>query len=191
VYLRHATQPSHQRHPTRIQTQNHGIPASSCVPVPVKTSPLEHRKADPHLQNTILSSLLESAPPTPQYKYAVNSTIIQHLDSRSTSDTSSSTTQAGGTLSLDPLPAIASSIGGNEASGRDTHAPVLDTSADETRHGGASASSTKPEKGRRGMHSATGAYWNNETDGMWSWKYEGGEAKGMDVVVSIIWIVAA
>jgi len=41
------------------------------------------------------------------------------------------------------------------------------------------------------MHSATGAYWNNETDGMWSWKYEGGEAKGMDVVVSIIWIVAA
>ena len=38
------------------------------------------------------------------------------------------------------------------------------------------------------MHSATGAYWNNETDGMWSWKYEGGERKGMDVVINVLWI---
>jgi len=38
------------------------------------------------------------------------------------------------------------------------------------------------------MHSATGAYWNNETDGMWSFKYEGGDKRGMDVVVSIIWV---
>jgi len=42
--------------------------------------------------------------------------------------------------------------------------------------------------GRRGMHSAAGAYWNNEKDGMWSFKYAGGESKGMDVVVSIMWI---
>jgi hypothetical protein len=42
--------------------------------------------------------------------------------------------------------------------------------------------------GRRGMHSASGAYWNNERDGMWSFKYEGGESKGMDIVVSIMWI---
>lgn len=42
--------------------------------------------------------------------------------------------------------------------------------------------------GRRGMHSASGAYWNNERDGMWSHKYEGGEGKGMDVVVSVMWI---
>lgn len=38
------------------------------------------------------------------------------------------------------------------------------------------------------MHSASGAYWNNEKDGMWSHKYEGGESKGMDVVVSVMWI---
>lgn len=44
-----------------------------------------------------------------------------------------------------------------------------------------------PTKGRRGMHSATGAYWNEETDGMWSWKYDG-SAKGMDVVVSVVWV---
>jgi hypothetical protein len=31
------------------------------------------------------------------------------------------------------------------------------------------------EGGRRGMHSACGAYWNNEKDGMWSFKFE---AKG-------------
>ncbi|EMC97319.1 hypothetical protein BAUCODRAFT_69149, partial [Baudoinia panamericana UAMH 10762] len=42
--------------------------------------------------------------------------------------------------------------------------------------------------GRRGMHSASGAYWNNERDGMWSHKYEGGEEKGMDIVVSVMWI---
>ncbi|KAF2166786.1 hypothetical protein M409DRAFT_66358 [Zasmidium cellare ATCC 36951] len=42
--------------------------------------------------------------------------------------------------------------------------------------------------GRRGMHSASGAFWNNEKDGMWSYKYEGGEGKGMDIVVSVMWV---
>ena len=37
------------------------------------------------------------------------------------------------------------------------------------------------------MHSATGAYWNNATDGMWSFKYDG-ERKGFDVVVSVVWV---
>lgn len=46
----------------------------------------------------------------------------------------------------------------------------------------------RPHVGRRGMHSATGAYWNEKTDGMWSFKYEGGESKGLDVVISIVWI---
>jgi len=53
---------------------------------------------------------------------------------------------------------------------------------------GYSAGGEGADKGRRGMHSATGAYWNNETDGMWSWKYEGGERKGMDVVINVLWI---
>ena len=42
--------------------------------------------------------------------------------------------------------------------------------------------------GRRGMHSASGAYWNGERDGMWSCKYEGGVERGMDVVVSVMWV---
>lgn len=45
-----------------------------------------------------------------------------------------------------------------------------------------------PNVGRRGMHSATGAYWNNKKDGMWNFKYEAIENRGLDVVVSIIWI---
>jgi Tctex-1 family len=42
--------------------------------------------------------------------------------------------------------------------------------------------------GKRGMHSAHGAYWNSEEDGMWTFKYDGADVKGLDVVVGIIWI---
>jgi hypothetical protein len=56
----------------------------------------------------------------------------------------------------------------------------------EEEEGGVKGPSSKV--GRRGMHSASGAYWNNERDGMWSYKYEGGEGKGMDIVVSVMWI---
>lgn len=55
---------------------------------------------------------------------------------------------------------------------------------------GAGAGGERKAVGRRGMHSASGAYWNNERDGMWSWKYTGAEAKGMDVVVNVVWIAA-
>ena len=48
--------------------------------------------------------------------------------------------------------------------------------------------STAASSGRRGMHSAAGAYWNNAKDGMWSYKYEGGEKRGMDVVVCVMWV---
>jgi len=41
---------------------------------------------------------------------------------------------------------------------------------------------------KRGMHSASGAYWNNEKDGMWSYKYEDAEKKGLDVVISVLWV---
>ncbi|KAF2013808.1 Tctex-1 [Aaosphaeria arxii CBS 175.79] len=42
--------------------------------------------------------------------------------------------------------------------------------------------------GRRGMHSAVGAFWNAEKDGTYSVKWEGGEKKGVDVVITITWI---
>ena len=50
-----------------------------------------------------------------------------------------------------------------------------------------SGSGGEGEVSRRGMHSATGAYWNSKTDGMWSYKYEGGRGKGFDVVVQVFW----
>lgn len=47
----------------------------------------------------------------------------------------------------------------------------------------------QPTKGRRGMHSATGAYWDQSTDGMFSYKWEGAaKGKGLDVVVSVMWV---
>ena len=51
-----------------------------------------------------------------------------------------------------------------------------------------SSSGSSKVVGRRGMHSASGAYWNNERDGMWSHKWEGGEGRGVDVVVAVMWI---
>ena len=42
--------------------------------------------------------------------------------------------------------------------------------------------------GRRGMHSAAGAFWDDKKDGMWSYKYEGSSQQGFDVVVSVIWV---
>ncbi|KAF2471567.1 uncharacterized protein BDR25DRAFT_303082 [Lindgomyces ingoldianus] len=51
-----------------------------------------------------------------------------------------------------------------------------------------SSSSEHATGGRRGMHSAVGAYWNNEKDGTWSYKWEGAEKKGMDIVISLTWV---
>jgi hypothetical protein len=112
-----------------------------------------------------LRSLISESSPaggSPSYKYAVNSTIIQHLVptsalNRAKAAQESSLPKAGARISISDK---------NEGTGTDG----------------------KPHVGRRGMHSATGAYWNEKTDGMWSFKYEGGENKGLDVVISVIWI---
>ncbi|KFZ04070.1 hypothetical protein V502_10434 [Pseudogymnoascus sp. VKM F-4520 (FW-2644)] len=102
--------------------------------------------------NAILKSLIsESTPPTatqPAFKFAVNSTIIQHLV---------------------PTTSLGKSSSVKKEDGGDTKE-------------GASAE----QAGRRGMNSATGAYWNEATDGMWSFKFEGG--RGLDVVISVIWV---
>lgn len=96
----------------------------------------------------------ESSPP--KYKFAVNSTIIQHLSDPRSAGTSTGTDTDGEAAKAEE----------GVSMGADEHKKV----------------------GRRGMHSASGAYWNNEKDGMWSHKYEGGEGRGMDIVISIMWI---
>jgi hypothetical protein len=110
----------------------------------------------------------ESSPAggSPLFKYAVNSTIIQHLI---------------------PTSALNKIKGAQDLS---LHAVEKDDAKISTSDVKTEATSTdgKTHVGRRGMHSATGAYWNEKTDGMWSFKYEGGESKGLDVVISVIWI---
>ncbi|PNS13988.1 hypothetical protein CAC42_6501 [Sphaceloma murrayae] len=122
------------------------IASDSCSVALERAEKYEHNRMEEwngNIINKILESLISETKAKPEdncpYKFAVNSTIIQHLE--------------------DPRP----------------------QGSDPER---------RPEKkvGRRGMHSAAGAYWNNEKDGMWSFKWEGGEAKGMDVVVSVVWI---
>ncbi|KFY75439.1 hypothetical protein V499_04587 [Pseudogymnoascus sp. VKM F-103] len=102
--------------------------------------------------NAILKSLISESttPPAtqPAFKFAINSTIIQHLV---------------------PTTALGKSSSVKKEDG-------------EEKAGGATAE----QAGRRGMHSATGAYWNEATDGMWSFKFEGG--RGLDVVISVIWV---
>lgn len=113
--------------------------------------------------NSILKSLVSEATPegakAPSYKFSVNSTIVQHLV---------------------PTSQL------NKPKGAETKA--TETTHVTTSDGGPTATDGKPHVGRRGMHSAAGAYWNEKTDGMWSFKYDGGEAKGMDVVIMLIWI---
>lgn len=99
---------------------------------------------------SLISESSSAEDPKPQYKFNVNSTIIQHLSDPRPAGTSTSTQTGEESVSM----------GGDAVK----------------------------KVGRRGMHSASGAYWNNEKDGQWSHKYEGGEGKGMDIVVSIIWV---
>merc|ERR1711939_962177 len=96
--------------------------------------------------NSILRSLISESSPaggTPSFKYAVNSTIIQHLVPTSSLNRAKATQES---------------------------------------------AASKAEDDATISTSATGAYWNEKTDGMWSFKYEGGENKGLDVVISVIWI---
>lgn len=119
----------------------------AATPNPVVARDRSNRVTRIRKQNTILKSLISetSTGPNnqPPFKYAVNSTIIQH-------------------------------------------APTFSRTADGDAAEDQTASLAKV--GRRGMHSAAGAYWNSEKDGMWSFKYDGGEKKGLDVVINVMWI---
>lgn len=114
-------------------------------------------------QNSIIKAIIsESTPPGsqgPSHKFVVNSTIVQHLI---------------------PTSALNKPKGGSEAKADEPH---ISTSSD-----GPTATDGKPHVGRRGMHAATQAFWDQKTDGLWSFKYDGGEAKGMDVVITVIWV---
>ncbi|KAI1822169.1 Tctex-1 [Xylaria intraflava] len=128
----------------------------------------EHAKVEgwnSSIINSILRAVISESTPAgsqaPTFKYVVNSTIVQHLV---------------------PTSALNKPKGGSDSKAE----PHISTSSDAL--SAATATDGKPHVGRRGMHSATQAFWNEKTDGMWSFKYDGGEGKGMDVVISVIWV---
>jgi len=90
-----------------------------------------------------------SEAPGSAYKFAINSTIVQHVV---------------------PTSQLSKPASASAAPSDDKSTPAK-----------------KGQAGRRGMHSATGGYWNEKTDGMWSFKFDG-EDKGLDVVIMLIWI---
>ena len=120
--------------PSQIQVANIAL-YKACESALSSASAYKHSSTESWnstIINTTLQSLVKETSTTnsqPQYKFAVNSTIIQHVPA---------------------------------------------------------SSETISEK--RGMHSATAAYWNAEKDGMWNFKYDAAEPKGLDVVVQVIWI---
>ncbi|RKF76029.1 hypothetical protein GcM1_230070 [Golovinomyces cichoracearum] len=121
--------------------------------------------------NSILRALISesSSTPggTPPFKFTVNSTIIQHLVP----------------TSIIQRTKAAQEITTSKPKDSDA-SPTLTNSTKDS----ATGTDGRPHVGRRGMHSATGAYWNEKTDGMWSFKYDGGDRRGLDVVISIVWI---
>ncbi|OAA66587.1 dynein light chain [Niveomyces insectorum RCEF 264] len=106
---------------------------------------------------------------TPAYKFAVNSTIVQHLVPTSQLSKSRGTGTTG-------------------SSGPDDAAAAVDDAKRAAAAPRPTGTDGKPHVGRRGMHSAQAAYWNEKTDGMWTYKYEGGEDKGMDIIIMVLWV---
>ena len=53
---------------------------------------------------------------------------------------------------------------------------------------GSEVASAKAASGKRGMHSASGTYWNKEKDGTWSYKFDAEEVREFDVIVTVVWV---
>ena len=110
--------------------------------------------------NIIQSALALLIKESTSHKFIVTSTIIQHT----TPPASLAPKPANNASTQDDL------VGGVEGMG-------LENKAEE-----------EHKVGRRGLHSASGAYWNNERDGTWSWQWKGSEKKGFDVIATVFWI---
>ncbi|RMJ21165.1 Dynein light chain, partial [Aspergillus sp. HF37] len=55
----------------------------------------------------------------------------------------------------------------------------------------AAADGAANNTGKRGMHSAAGAFWDTNRDGMWTFKYPGAEERGLDVVITVTWFAVS
>ena len=153
----------------------------------------------PRRKNYLLNDVLLEAPKLPDskqpaHKFACNSTIVQHLVP---------------TVQLSkprPRPAVgepkqvstsADAEDGDAASAK-TAAPTTASTTATTTAPTTTTTTTAPKTttitanvklnvGRRGMHSATGAFWDSSKDGMWTFKYDG-ESQYMDIVIMLVWV---
>jgi hypothetical protein len=114
----------------------------------------------------------------PAHKFACNSTIVQHLVP---------TSQLGKARSVGTSTGAGDEDGGAQQPSTTTTATASDDADKERDPSAATATDGKPHVGRRGLHSATGAFWDSAKDGMWTFKYDG-EAKGLDIIIMLIWI---
>ncbi|KAI9883185.1 MAG: hypothetical protein M1823_005042 [Watsoniomyces obsoletus] len=116
--------------------------------------------------NSIISSILqrivEEVPRT--YKFAVTSTIIQHVE---------------------PEHGKSSSAGVGINTTNTTEQST--TSGQDPNTLTANNTDSKRVQARRGIHSATAGYWNAEKDGIWNFKYDASD-KGIEVIVCVVWI---
>ena len=97
----------------------------------------------------------------PPYKFTAASTIIQHAVSPPKTGATSTATQAGADLGAE-----------SPSEHQQPPPPPPDHS----------------KSGRRGMHSACGAFWDKERDGMWTYKWEDGEKSGIEIVINVTWV---
>lgn len=140
-----------------MELDHHRAPARPCKP-PLSSKRLTVVGAQSSMLKAVISESTPHGVSSPSFKFACNSTIVQHLV---------------------PTSSLNRPRGGTEIKKEE---PYISTSTEAT------ATDGRPHVGRRGMHSATGAYWDEKKDGMWSFKFDGGESKGMDVVIMLIWV---
>lgn len=134
----------------------------------------------------------------PQYKFAVTSTIVQHIAS-DTDGNKSKAEQAKQKRMPPATSASSTTLGAIETDTKDTNIPAQG----DPSNGQSKASQWESEPGnpeapkdespvitgsKRGVHCATGGYWNLETDGFWTHKYAAQERLGLDVIVNILWV---
>ncbi|KAF7845898.1 hypothetical protein BT93_L0131 [Corymbia citriodora subsp. variegata] len=100
------------------------------------------------------------------------------------------------TILADIVKQASSTPGSTDTNGTMSHQPawkfIVNSTIIQNRPGshkesGLNGTSDVESAGKRGLHSAAGAYWDNERDGMWSYKYDAASA-GIDVLVSVCWI---
>ncbi|MCJ1389193.1 hypothetical protein MMC18_002048 [Xylographa bjoerkii] len=120
---------------------------------------------------------------TLQWNTSVINTILSRLISHTTKDDKPSPYKfvVTSTIVQNIMPSKTQSAGTSTASNVEDGAGL----------DGSNVVDAKASGGKRGMHSASGAYWNKEKDGSWSYKFDGGDVREFDVVITVIWVATS